>query len=154
MPMHRNAARVLSIVKVASLAACVTMVAWASSARAEGSSTPYGRGGKRFGEMDQIIQQFNKSGELFRIQGNCRSSCTELLAIKSVCVDPSATIEFHAALETEDQPVSAARNARMAGYYHSSLRSFVIANHYMDSWAFHPISGQDMIQKFGYRQCP
>jgi hypothetical protein len=42
----------------------------------------------------------------------------------------------------------------MAGYYNSRLRSFVLANHYMDSWDFHPISGQDMVQKFGYRQCP
>jgi hypothetical protein len=76
------------------------------------------------------------------------------LAIKNVCIDPNATLEFHAALEASGQPVDPARNSRMAGYCHSSLRSFVVANHYMDSWTFHPISGQEMIQKFGYRQCP
>ncbi len=26
--------------------------------------------------------------------------------------------------------------------------------HYMDTLEFHAISGHDMIQKFGYRECP
>jgi hypothetical protein len=30
----------------------------------------------------------------------------------------------------------------------------VTANHYMDTLAFHAISGRDMIATFGYRQCP
>jgi hypothetical protein len=30
---------------------------------------------------------------------------------------------------------------------------FVLANHYMDSFAFHPISGRAIIHKFGYPQC-
>jgi hypothetical protein len=150
--MHNGAAR--SFLKAAAFTACVATLAWSSCAHADGSSTPYGRGGMRFPQMDQIIQQYNKSGELFRIEGECRSSCTELLAIKNVCVNPSATIEFHAALQSPDQPVSAARNSQMASYYHASLRSFVVANHYMDSWTFHPMSGQELISKFGYRQCP
>ena len=144
----------MSFVKVSALMSCVVTVAWGSCALADGSSTPYGRGGMPFPEMNQIIQQYNKSGELFRIEGECRSSCTELLAIKNVCIDPSATIEFHAAVRAPDQPVSTARNHQMASYYNSRLRNFVVANHYMDSWEFHPMSGGDLIQKFGYRQCP
>jgi hypothetical protein len=108
----------------------------------------------RFPQMNSIIAQFNKTGELFRIEGECRSSCTELLAIRHVCIDPSATLEFHAALRNPNEPVDPGRNRRMASYYNPRLRSFVVANHYMDSWEFHPISGQEMIQKFGYRPCP
>ena len=104
--------------------------------------------------MNGIIAQYNRTGELFRIEGQCRSSCTELLAIKHVCIDPNATLLFHAALRSPDEPVNPAKNMQMASHYNSRLRSFVLGNHYMDSWQLHPISGQDMIQKFGYRQCP
>jgi hypothetical protein len=104
--------------------------------------------------MDSLVAQSNQKGEIFRIEGNCRSSCTELLAIKNVCIDPNATLKFHAALKQPDQAVDAARNRQMASHYNSKLRGFVLANHYMDSWEFHSISGQDMIHKFGYRQCP
>lgn len=143
----------LAAALIAGAAVCFTAATWVSPARAEGSSAPYGRGGMRFYEMNSIISQYNKTGETFRIEGTCRSSCTELLAIKHVCIDPSATLEFHAALASPDQPVDSARNKQMASYYNSRLRGFVLANHYMDSWDFHPISGQDMIQKFGYRSC-
>jgi len=104
--------------------------------------------------MDAIIAQYNRSGELFRIEGECRSSCTELLAIRNVCIDPDATLSFHAALASPDQAVDAGRNRRMASYYKPKLRNYLLSNHYMDSWEFHSISGQDMIHRFGYRQCP
>jgi len=42
----------------------------------------------------------------------------------------------------------------MLGAYNASLREYVIANHYMETLAFHAISGRDMIHKFGYRECP
>ena len=31
--------------------------------------------------------------------------------------------------------------------------SYVLANHYMETLDFHPISGRDMIRKFGYPEC-
>jgi len=152
--MRKTAARAVSWLKLSAFVGCVTAVAWGSSARADGSSPAYGRGGMPIAEMNRTIQQYNETGELFRIEGECRSSCTLLLAIKNVCVEPSATLEFHAAILRPDLPVDPARNQLAASHYNSKLRSFVLANHYMDSWAFHPISGQDIIHKFGYRQCP
>ena len=152
--MHETAARTISFLRASALLASVIAVAWSSSARADGSSLAYGRGGMRFPQMNAIISQYNTSGETFRIEGECRSSCTELLAIRHVCIDPNATLEFHAALAQPTQSVDPARNRQMASYYNSKLRSFVLANHYMDSWEFHPISGKDMIDKFGYRPCP
>lgn len=152
--MHKAAARTMFFFRTSALTVCVTTLALGSSARADGSSLPYGRGGVPIPQMDQMIQEYNKKGELFRIEGGCRSSCTLFLAIRNVCVDPNATLEFHAYIGRPDQPVDPARNKRAASHYNSRLRSFVLANHYMDSWEFHAISGQDMIQKFGYRQCP
>ena len=42
----------------------------------------------------------------------------------------------------------------MLDAYNPRLRGYVTANHYMDTLAFRSISGRDMIQKFGYRECP
>jgi hypothetical protein len=152
--MSITGSRSLSFLKVSIFVTCGMAVVCSSSAQADGSSLPYGRGGMRFNQMDSIVAQYNHTGELFRIEGECRSSCTELLAIRKLCIDPSATLKFHAALQSPTQTVSPARNMQMASHYNSRLSSFVLANHYMDSWEFHSISGSDMIHKFGYRQCP
>ena len=37
--------------------------------------------------------------------------------------------------------------------YNAPLRQYVLANGYMDTLAFHTISGAAMIDKFGY-ECP
>ena len=144
--------RTVPLFKVAAFMACVGSFAWSQSARAEGSSLPYGRGGRT--GVPLVIAQYNRTGELFRIEGDCRSSCTMLLAIRNVCVDPNATLEFHAAIFSPQETPTAARNNWMSSHYNERLRSFLVANHYLDSWTFHPISGSDIIHKFGYRQCP
>jgi hypothetical protein len=137
-----------------SLLGCIVTVAWTSSAFAAGSSVPYGGGGP-MAKFDAIIGQYNASGELFRIEGHCQSSCTMFLAIRNVCVDPNANLLFHASLSPRerDHAPYPEKNAHMASHYNSSLRAFVLAHHYMDSFTFHPISGRDIIRKFGYRQC-
>ena len=149
-----------SIAKIAALLrglfvlGCIATLLWISPVLADGSSTPYGGGGP-MAKFDAIIGQYNASGELFRVEGHCQSSCTMFLAIRNVCVDPSANLLFHAALSAHerDHAPYPERNAQMASHYNASLRAFVLANHYMDSFTFHPISGRDIIRKFGYRQC-
>jgi hypothetical protein len=138
-----------------SLLGCLATLAWSSAVKADGSSAPYGGGGQ-MAKFDAIIGQYNASGELFRIEGHCQSSCTMFLAIKNVCVDANANLLFHAALSAREwnHAPYPERNAHMASHYNSGLRAFVLANHYMDSFAFHAISGRDIIRKFGYRQCP
>jgi hypothetical protein len=123
-----------------------------SGAKAAGSSGPYSNGGAI--GAPQIVAQYNHSGEPFRIEGYCRSSCTMLLGIKSVCVDPNATLAFHAAILSPTQTPTPQANSRMLSFYNSKLRQYVTQNHFLDSWEFHTISGADIIQKFGYRQCP
>jgi hypothetical protein len=138
-----------------SLLGCVATLGWISSLLADGSSLPYGGGGP-MAKFDAIIGQYNASGELFRIEGHCQSSCTMFLAIRNVCVDPNANLLFHAALSSNerDHAPYPERNRHMASHYNASLRAFVLGHQYMDSFAFHPISGRAIIHKFGYRQCP
>lgn len=126
----------------------------ASSALADGSSRPYGGGG-RIG-ADEIIRKYNASGERFRIEGSCQSSCTMLLAIKNVCIEPSAKLLFHAALFPNEagQKPPPQRQARMLSTYNAKLRHYLVSNGYVETFAFHTISGSDMISKFGYRKCP
>jgi len=68
-------------------------------AKADGSVTALGMGmGARPGEMqrfDTVVQQYNASGERFRIDGHCQSACTIFLSIRNVCITPGATLMFH-----------------------------------------------------------
>src|SRR6478736_2505922 len=65
-------------------------------ALAQDTSRPYGGGGRI--NAGDIVREYNRSGKQMRIEGSCQSSCTMLLAIRNVCVDPNATLLFHAAL--------------------------------------------------------
>ena len=123
-----------------------------SPAMAAGSSAPYGMGGQ-FARFDPVVEQYNQSGELFRIQGHCQSACTLFLAIRNVCVEPGATLLFHAG-HNRQHDVNASSTSHMLAAYNSALREYVTANHYIDTLTFHTISGRDMISKFGYRACP
>ncbi len=132
---------------------CITALAWSSAAIADGSSAPYAGGGRI--QPGQIIAKYNKSGERFRMTGNCQSSCTMLLAIKNVCIEPSARLLFHAALFPNErgQKPPPARQAAMLNSYKPKLRKYLVDNHYVDTFEFHTISGREMIDKFGYPEC-
>jgi hypothetical protein len=138
----------------ARLVACIIGIGSGASAFAEGSSLPYGGGGRI--NAPAIVSQYNQSGEPFRIEGSCQSSCTMLLAIRNVCVDPNATLLFHAALFPNErgQKPPPERQARMLNAYNPRLRSYLVSNGYVDSFEFHALSGREIIQKFGYKACP
>src|ERR1700736_5297669 len=106
-----------------------------------GPSAGYGMGG-RFAHFDPVVSQHNQSGELFRIEGHCQSSCTLFLGIRNVCIDRNATLLFHAAHD-RSQNVSVSLTSHMLSAYNASLRNYVTANRYMDTLAFHSISGRD-----------
>ncbi|MEO8318867.1 MAG: hypothetical protein ABJA75_14880 [Bradyrhizobium sp.] len=117
-----------------------------------GSSAGYGMGGQ-FTRFDPIVSQYNQSGEIFRIEGHCQSACTLFLGIRNVCIDRNATLLFHAGHD-RNKNITASATQHMLSAYNANLRDYVMANRYMDTLAFHPISGRDLIQKFGYRKCP
>ena len=127
------------------------LLLFATSAMA-GNNAGYEMGG-RYARFDPVVSQYNQSGELFRIEGHCQSSCTLFLAIRNVCIDRNATLLFHSGHDN-NRNVSPSLTTHMLAAYNASLRGYVTANHYMDTLAFHAISGRDMIRKFGYRECP
>ena len=127
-------------------------------ARADGSVSALHMGmGAKPGEMplfDAVVEKYNASGERFRIDSHCQSACTIFLSIRNVCITPNATLLFHSGGDPQTGRVSKESTQHMLAAYNSALRKYVIDNHYMDTFAFHEISGTDMISRFGYPACP
>jgi hypothetical protein len=121
-------------------------------AMAEGSNAGFGMGGN-YSRFDPVVAQYNASGELFRISGHCQSSCTLFLGIRNVCIERSASLLFHSAHDRQRNP-STSLTVHMLDAYNPKLRAYLAAGHYMDTLAFHTISGAAMISTFGYRECP
>ena len=113
-----------------------------------GAATP-----EEFDRFLAVISQYNASGERFRIESHCQSACTMFLSIRNVCVTPGATLLFHAGGSMKKGILSPARTQQMASTYNAALRQYVTENHYMDTFAFHSISGSEIIKRFGYPAC-
>jgi hypothetical protein len=106
-----------------------------------------------FGRFLNVIQQYNASGERFRIDSHCQSACTMFLSIRNVCVTPGATLLFHAGGSMQKGIISPAYTQQMLDTYSGPLRQYVTAKHFMDTFDFHPISGSEIIKRFGYPAC-
>ena len=109
-------------------------------------SRPYAMGGITR-EFAPKVREADRSGKLFRITGHCQSACTMFLAVRNVCIEPSARLLFHAARTPRG-------TTDMINSYNTKLRAYLRTNRIMENSAFHTISGSEMIQKFGYRRCP
>jgi hypothetical protein len=105
-----------------------------------------------FAQFQSVIQQYNASGERFRIDSHCQSACTMFLSIRNVCVSPGATLLFHAG-GNRQKGISASYTQQMLSTYNAALQQYVTANHYMETFDFHSISGRDIIKRFGYPAC-
>lgn len=126
-------------------------------ARAEGSVSALHMGmGARPGEMgrfDAVVEQYNASGERFRIDSHCQSACTIFLSIRNVCITPNATLLFHVGGDARRARMSPGSTQHMLAAYNLALRQYVLDHHFMDTFEFHTISGREMISRFGYRAC-
>jgi hypothetical protein len=65
----------------------------------------------------------------------------------------SATLLFHSGHDRQ-RNLNAFSTNRMLNAYNAPLRQYAVDNHYMDTLAFHAISGAAIIDKFGYKECP
>jgi hypothetical protein len=137
--------------------ACSIALLVSAPAGADGSVSALGMGmGARPGEMgrfDAVVSQYNASGERFRIDSHCQSACTIFLSIRNVCVTSNATLLFHAGGNPHTGRMSASSTQHMLAAYNSALRQYVTENHFMDTFAFHSISGRDIVRRFGYPAC-
>jgi hypothetical protein len=123
------------------------------------SSTAFAATSERFGkggwyrDFQPEIERANASGELFRIKGHCQSNCTLFLGLRNVCVERSARLLFHAGHDRQ-RNINTGSTQRMLGAYNAALRQYLVNGRYMETLAFHTISGAVIIDKFGYRECP
>ncbi|HET9686443.1 MAG TPA: hypothetical protein VFP79_04605 [Pseudolabrys sp.] len=131
---------------------CALAFALLTSSAMAGTSAGHGMGGQ-FSRFDPVVAEHNRTGELFRIEGHCQSACTVFLGIKNVCVQPSARLLFHAGHDRQ-RNISTKWTNHMLAAYKPALRQYLVSNHYMDTLAFHTISGRELIDKFGYKACP
>ena len=125
-----------------------------SPAFAEGTSLGHGEGGRVI-DFLPIIRQHNASGELFRLQGVCKSACTMFLGIRNVCIERNATLMFHGGHDIEENVTGPdTRASRAALYrYNAALRQYLLEGHYMDSDTYHSLPGSVLIDRFGYTEC-
>ena len=140
----------------AALGFCVAVFGAAQPALADGSVSSlrmgYGaRNAYEFGQFQQVIAQYNASGERFRIDSHCQSACTMFLSIRNVCVSPGATLLFHAGGSRGN--INPGSTQAMLSTYNAALQKYVTENHYMETLQFHPISGGEIIRRFGYPAC-
>ena len=123
-----------------------------SSTSFAATSERYGKGGW-YKDFQPEIERANSTGELFRIKGHCQWNCTLFLGLRNVCVERSATLLFHAGHDRQ-RNINAGSTQRMLAAYNPRLRRFLLDNHYMDTLEFHAIPGAEIIDRFGYRECP
>ena len=147
--------RVVGNVISAVAAAAVATLTGLSSAIAAGSSLPYSEGGY-MPDFIAIIRQYNNIGDPFRIEGICKSACTMFLGIRNVCVERDAQLMFHAGHDIAENVTGPETRASRAALhrYNDSLRNYLLDGHYMDTEAYHTVSGSMIIDRFGYRECP
>ena len=109
------------------------------------TSAPYAKGG-RTKDFAVDVEKYRQSGEQFRITGHCQSACTMFLAARKVCVEPGATLLFHAGN-------NATATKRMLDSYKPALRNYLVANKIMETKAFTSVPGSTIISRFGYPRC-
>jgi hypothetical protein len=78
-------------------------VLFQAGAFAAGPSAGYEQGGP-YARFEPVVQQYNQSGELFRVDGHCPSACTLFLGIRNVCISPQANFLFHAPHDDQRRP--------------------------------------------------
>src|SRR5215813_10992568 len=130
--------RLPEFVRALSLLVAFSIASFASApASADGSVSALRMGmGAKPGEMgrfDAVVQQYNASGERFRIDSHCQSACTIFLSIRNVCITPNATLLFHAGGNPKAGKMNPGSTHHMLASYNSALQQYLTQGHYMDT---------------------
>jgi hypothetical protein len=105
-------------------------VLFQADAFAAGPSAGYEQGGP-YARFEPVVQQYNQSGELFRVDGHCPSACTLFLGIRNVCIGPQANFLFHAPHDDQRRP-SEYYLKLFLPHYNAKLRTFLLTNHALE----------------------
>jgi hypothetical protein len=141
---------------VAFLYACCGLAEQPAYADVSLSSIGMGHGAPdkaAFIQFMDAVKKYSASGERFRIDTHCRSACTMFLSVRNVCVTPNATLAFHAGGNMKTGVLNPRSTAIMLSAYKPALRQYLTSNHYMETFAFHTISGEELIKRFRYPAC-
>jgi hypothetical protein len=111
-------------------------VLFPAGAFAAGSSAGCEQGGP-YARFEPVVQQYDKSGELFRVDGHCQSACTLFLGIRNACIGPQANFLFHAPHDDQQRP-SEYYLKRFLPHYNAKLSAFLLANHALEKGK-HPV---------------
>ncbi len=105
-----------------------------------------------FKQFQAAVRQYSASGERFRIDTHCPSACTMFLAVRNVCIAPNASLAFHAGGNPR-RGIDPYYTGHMLATYKPALRKYLTSNHYMETFEFHTISGDEMVRRFSYAAC-
>jgi hypothetical protein len=70
-----------------------------------------------------------------------------------VCVTPGARLLFHAGGNMQRGIINQSSTDHMLAAYKPALQRFLIDGRFMETFKFHPISGREIISRFGYPAC-
>lgn len=152
--MQRTMLRALGALSV--LFSCCCLAEGAAYADVSLSAIGMGHGAPNaavFEQFQAAVRQYSSSGERFHIDTHCPSACTMFLSVRNVCIAPGATLAFHAGGNMRGGVPNPQRTAQMLNTYKPALRRYLTSNHLMDTFAFHTISGEEMVKRFGYPAC-
>jgi hypothetical protein len=138
------------------LYACCSLAGQSAYAEVSLSSTGMGHGAPTaaaFAQFQAAVRQYNSSGERLRIDTYCPSACTMFLGVRNVCITPNAVLAFHGGGSMRKGTVDPRYTAQMLSTYKPALRKYLTSNHFMDTFDFHRISGEELIKRFGYPAC-
>jgi len=78
------------------------------------------------------------------------------LAIRNVCVERSAELKFHAGHDIKANVTGpdTVASRRMLAAYNDELRKFLVEGHHMYTGEFFTLAGAELINRFGYAECP
>ena len=99
--------------------------------------------GGGLGERIREVARMNRNGEAVRIAGRCVSSCTMYLGVERACVEPDATLEFHAPNTIYGAypyfsitvPIDEAGRRLWAAQWAQHLPAGAIRQRFLDDWS-------------------
>jgi hypothetical protein len=154
--LHKQQWLVRALGALAFLGACCCLAGQPAYADVSLSSTGMGHGAPNaavFAQFQAAVRQYNASGERLRIDTYCPSACTMFLGVRNVCITPGATLAFHAGGNRRAGVPNPHFTGAMLSTYKPALRRYLTSNHFMDTFDFHTISGEELIKRFGYPAC-
>jgi len=116
--------------------------------------SPHDPGGRLYGYYSAVLKADMERREV-RISGTCVSACTTYLGAKNVCVEPTAVLWFHAAMNPETRQIDRQATLHMATYWPEPVRAWARDVGVYDSLTFtrrKTLTGEDLIA-MGVKRC-